>query len=250
MMSNSIGKALRGFVYWFLTKGPIGVTTGVLFKHRAFDGLGSVAVPLATKAATIGAIIYGVYEYPERVLIKRWLPSNLDCIELGCSIGVISRVILQKLEPKRRLIAVEASDELLTLAKRNSATAGFSSRFMPVHAAIHYDGDTVVFARHAEHIRGKIAKSAQGEGSTTPCATLAQVIRKSGLGSYSLVMDIEGSEFDLIAKDSANLSGCQVIIVELHGDESAKNAFINKLTQVGLVLAESKHSVFAFVRRL
>jgi len=247
-VSTSWANWLRGSIYWLLTAGPAGTICGWMLRRNVFDRLGPVYVPQESKSDTIGAIIFGMYEYPERVLIKRWLPSGLDCVELGSSIGIISRVILQKLDPTRRVFAVEASEELLDLAEKNVAAAGATSRFSPIHGAIHYDGDTVVFDHHAEHIRGKVAGSGQTDGVTTPCVTLAQVIRKSGLGPYSLVMDIEGSEFDLIDRDLKSLVECQAIIAELHGDEPAQNGFVSKLKQAGFLLAETKHSVFVFIR--
>jgi len=98
-------------------KGPCGLATGAILRGRAFDRLGRVAPPRKARADTITAIVYGVYEYPERVLIGRWLPTDMDCVELGCSIGDISRVVLSKLEPDYLLVAVEASQELLDLAE-------------------------------------------------------------------------------------------------------------------------------------
>ena len=117
-MSSKLGNIVRGFVYWALTAGPIGAAVGTLLRHRAFDRLGPVAVPRGTKPGTIGGIVFGVYEYPERVLIERWLPADLPCIELGCSIGVISRVILAKLRADQALIGVEASKDLLELSRK------------------------------------------------------------------------------------------------------------------------------------
>jgi FkbM family methyltransferase len=205
-------------------------------------------VPDNAKAGVIGGIAFGLYEYPERVLIGRWLPTDLDCVELGCSIGIVSRIILRKLKPMRRLLGVEASAELLDLARKNVSAAGFSSQFFPIHGAIHYDGPTVVFAHHPEHIRGKVTGSEQTEGVITPCVTLAQVIHSGGLEAYSLVIDIEGSEFDLVARDVESLVKCQAIVAELHGDEAAISGFVEDLEKAGFVVAENKHSVFAFVR--
>lgn len=246
--AHRCASALRGFAYWLVTKGPCGLATGAILRGRAFDRLGRVATPRKARADTIGAIVHGVYEYPERVLIGRWLPTNMDCVELGCSIGVISRVILSKLQPDCLLVAVEASQELLDLAERNVETAGFSSRFVPFVGAVHYDGDSVLFTHNNDHIRGKIADLDQVAGLEIPCVTLKQIIQKNNLKRFSLVMDIEGSEFDLIEKDPESLTGCQVIVAELHGDEETKNDFANKLHNLGFNLAEAKHSVFAFLR--
>jgi FkbM family methyltransferase len=237
---------LRGFIYWLITSGPIGAIAGRVFRNRCFDKLGPVILPAGAKPNVVSAVLFGVYEFQERTLINRWLPQDLDCVEFGSSIGVVSRVILEKLEVKRRLFAVEASAELLDLATRNVVAAGFSTRFTPIHGAVHYNGEHVVFEEHEEHIRGKIAGDGQSKGVTTPCVTLAQVIQQGGLDRYSLVMDIEGSEFDMIANDSKSLMRCQTIIVELHGDAESRQGFCNKLEALGFTLMEAKHSVFAF----
>lgn len=239
---------LRGFVYWILTSGPVGTVVGWIFRHRCFDRLGPVALPAGSKPDIAGAIVFGVYEYPERVLIERWLPRDLDCIELGTSIGVVSRVILRKLEVSRKLFAVEASVGLLDLAKINVAAAGFSSRFKSLHSAVHYHGDHVIFEEHEEHIRGRVATQEKTDGIAIPCTTLSRVIKTNFLGTYSLVMDIEGSEFDVITKDSESFTNCQAIIAEVHGDTESKNGLVKNIERMGFKLAEIKHSVFAFVR--
>jgi len=239
---------IRGFLYWILTAGPVGTAVGVILKNRAFDSLGPVAVPRKTKPGAIGSIVFGIYEYPERVLIERWLPSDVDCIELGCSIGVISRVILKKLRADKKLTGVEASASLLDLAKRNIAAAGFSERFNPVWGAVHYGSDSVAFAENADHIRGSVAAESTAGHKTVPCVTLA----KAATGTskpFSLVMDIEGSEFDVVANDLGSLANCRVIIAEVHGDTTRKAEFVEALNRGGFDLAETKHSVSAFVRR-
>lgn len=247
-MGNTLGNMVRGFVYWALTAGPVGVAVGKLLRHHAFDQHGPVAVPSGTKPDVIGGIVFGIYEYPERVLIERWLPPGADCIELGCSIGVISRVILHKLQTDYQLIAVEASADLVNLAEKNVAAAGFSSRFKSMHGAVHYHGDHVIFEEHEEHIRGKVATQDKTSSISVPCTTLSRVIKSNSLGMYSLVMDIEGSEFDVITKDSESLLTCQAIIAEVHGDAQKRAHFVDSVTKCGFKLVEVKHSVFAFVR--
>jgi FkbM family methyltransferase len=248
IMTRAIGSVIRGFGYWLLTAGPVGITVGTLLRHRAFDRLGPISVPRGTKPDIIGGIAFGIYEYPERVLIERWLPTDADCIELGCSIGVISRIILQKLQTDYQLIAVEASADLVNLAEINIAAAGFSSRFKSVHSAVHYHGDHVIFEEHEEHIRGRVATQEKAGGIAIPCTTLSRVLKNNFLGAYSLVMDIEGSEFDVITKDSESLVNCQAIIAEIHGDTKSKSDFVENIEGMGFKLAEIKHAVFAFVR--
>lgn len=244
----SLKSWLRGKIYWLITDGPVGTICGTIMRGRACDALGRVVLPEEAQAETVAAIAFGVYEYPERQLIGRWLPRDVDCVELGCSIGIISRVILSRLQPSCRLIAVEASQELLGLAKRNIQAANLSSRLVPLHGAIHYDGDYVVFANDANHIRGRVATSRHSSGTKTPCVLLNHIIRENKLQSFSLVMDIEGAEFDLIAHDIASLSGCKAMIAEIHGGEKEREEFVKTLANEGFNLMVSKHSVFAFLR--
>jgi FkbM family methyltransferase len=137
---------------------------------------------------------------------------------------------------------------LLDLAKINVAAAGFSSRFKSLHSAVHYHGDHVIFEEHEEHIRGRVATQEKTDGIAIPCTTLSRVIKTNFLGTYSLVMDIEGSEFDVITKDSESFTNCQAIIAEVHGDTESKNGLVKNIERMGFKLAEIKHSVFAFVR--
>ena len=239
---------LRGFVYWLLTAGPIGAIAGRVFRNRCFDYLGPVLLPAKAKPEVISAVLFRVYEFQERTLINRWLPRDFDCVEFGSSIGIISRIILNRLQVNRRLFAVEASAELLALAKKNIDAAGFSTRVTTIHGAVHYAGDHVVFEEHDEHVRGRIAGAGKSKGVTTPCVTLEQVIQQSGLDRYSLVMDIEGSEFDVVAKDLKSLVACQAIIAELHGNEFTNDGFVRQLNQAGFALVDNKHSVFTFIR--
>jgi len=248
-MIHYIISSAKSFAYWLLTEGPIGALTGAILESRVYDRRGPVIVPIATKRALIAAIVYGVYEYPERVLIRRWLPRNMNCIELGCSIGIVSRLILRSLDPSCRLIAVEASKALFNLAQTNISAAGFSDRFIPIFGAISYEGDYVEFAEQAgHHTSGRIADNRSSEGVRTPTVQLRE-LKQVLNGPYSLVMDIEGSEFDLLEKDAESLSDCYAIIAELHGDKSSETAFVKALIERGFVLAEVKHSVYAFLRR-
>lgn len=225
------------------------MVTGTILRHNTFDRLGRVTVPRNTKPSTIGAIVFGIYEYPERVLVERWLPPDLDCVELGCSIGIISRVILKKIHSDRKLTSVEACKDLLDLSKKNVSAAGFSDRFIPLHGAVHYQGDFVVFSNHEDHVRGTVRRGALRSGTLTPCVTLSNALQRATSGPYSLVMDIEGSEFDLLANDLDSLGMCQTIIAELHGSEASINALKATLAANDFELAEAKHSVFVFVRQ-
>ena len=106
----------------------------------------------------------------------------------------------------------------------------------------------MAFSNDKDHIRGRIDQSNSQVGTPTQCVTLSQLLKHAEAQPYSLVMDIEGSEFDLLAHDTESLVNCRAIIVELHGSKSSNETFASTLAEHSFTLAEAKHSVFAFVK--
>ena len=78
--------------------------------------LSNEAVPDRIRAA----VFWHLYERAEIQLIKRYLPRDLDVIELGSSFGVTAAHALARLDPERRLVAVEANETLLPALRQAS----------------------------------------------------------------------------------------------------------------------------------
>lgn len=237
---------VKGFAYWLATSSPLASALGSAIRYRPFDAHGRLSVPHNISPKAVTAIACGAYEYSERYLIRKWLPQNLDVVELGASIGIISREILSRIEPQRRLFAVEALQQLVDLATVNIAVKFPSQRWQVKQGAIAYGCDAVAFARGSEHIAGRIS----GEGTDEIKATsVARICQDFGIGEYSLVMDIEGAEHEVLRHDLQSLERCRCVIVELHGEQAAKDTFCRTLQGVGMQIVERKHSVAVFLRK-
>src|SRR5687767_8382869 len=66
-------------------------------------------------------IRFGLFERAECRFVRQWLRSDLDVIELGAGIGVVSSLISTRLDRGRLLLAVEANPDLLDLLRSNLA---------------------------------------------------------------------------------------------------------------------------------
>jgi len=242
---------LRACCYKALSDSWITKLVGRCFSQRAFDKFGPVRLPPGCTTSLTSGIIFGIYEYSERFLIRKFLPSNVDVVELGASIGIVSRDILQRLEPSQRLIAVEALPSLAELARRNISMAHPGRDWIVLEAAIAYGTDRVFFEAGVEHTSGRIKSDVvqKGESCTVVKAhTLSWLLNHFNVGEFSLVMDIEGAEYALVAEDSDLLKRCRCLIAELHGTAAQKEMFHITLVKAGLKLIEIKHSVVAYQR--
>ena len=247
MRKSAIIKSSNGFIYWLVTASPLAAALGSVIRCFPFDRLGPLTLPETTPAETVTGIACGAYEYSERYLIRRWLPSQFDVVELGASIGIVSREILNKLEPRTKLVAVEAMPLLAEIAEKNIGKRQPVQQWSMIQAAIAYGCKDVSFETGASHIAGKIA--AKGSGSLhLQTKALASILSEFGLVEYSLVMDIEGAEYEVLRHDSESLATCRCIIAELHGERTEKQFFCQHLENIGMKFMERKHSVVVFTR--
>lgn len=189
-------------------------------RGRTFD-----ARDAAVTDEAAAAIVWGFYESSERRFVQKYLPRDRDVIELGSSLGVVTSHIAHRLAPGRKLVCVEANARLLGTLRSNVArnSDGVDARF--VNAAVAYDGPTVDFAVCDDLLGSKVA----GQGATNltrvPAVTLSGLRAEHGLDEYSLVMDIEGAEVDIVFGPSDELAGCRLIIAELHNTARAGQTY-------------------------
>lgn len=244
-------QCVRGFIYWLLTNSPFAFLVGTVFRKEVPCGSGYIVVPEDASPYTRSGIVFGAYEYSERFLIKKWLPSNLDVVELGSSIGIVSRDILTHITYPHRLISVEALEPLARLAEMNVARLHPRTRWHILPRAVAYNSQEVLFNAARNHVAGRIVSSGSdgcSHATAVRAVTLANLIDQFALGDYSLVMDIEGAEHAVLTHDKSAIDRCQCLISELHGSERDKDMFCKTLTSLGMMLVERKHSVVAFVR--
>lgn len=241
-------KKITAFLYWLGTASPLAWLLGNILKNKTYDSFGAVYLPINTSPRISSSILFNLYERPERVAIRRWLPANFDCIEVGASIGIVSREILAKLNPDKKLHALEAIPELCALARKNVDAFGKIENFSITQKAIAYNSKNVNFISDYDHIAGRASGSGGQQSLSVPGITLNEFVNSQTQQGFSLVMDIEGMEFEVLAKDCMIFDRCQCLVVELHGNSFEKENFNKTVIKAGLKLVESKHNVHVFKR--
>jgi FkbM family methyltransferase len=190
-------------------------------------------------------IIRGHYEIAEKTLIERHLPPDLPVIELGGSIGVISAIIRRRLQPAAPMVVVEANPRIVDLCKKNAASG--AGRVEVLNAAISYAGGSIGFAASDDYLSGRIADRPDTASVVVETTTLAAVSRS--FEEFSLVMDIEGAEYDVFENDVDALRRCRLAIVEIHPDASRTEEYFLKLAErSGFKMIDREADVLALAR--
>lgn len=191
-------------------------------------------------------IIRGTYEAAENRLIERHLDSLTPVVELGGSIGIISAVIRRKLSPDTPMTVVEANPNIVGLCERNVRMAAGPVRV--VNAAVSYGPDKVTFDASDDYLSGKIARDGTSGSIRVDTVTLEDVC--DGLDRFTLVMDIEGAEYDVFRNGTEALQHCRLAIVEIHPDaEQAEADFFALAAMHGFEVIDREADVIVLARR-
>ena len=166
------------------------------------------------------SLFWGIYESAEMRFVKSYLRRDLDVVELGSSLGVVSAQIARLIAPSRTLICVEANPDLISVIEKNVRQNCALARNRIVHGALSYDrGEKqshVAFALNADNTTSCLAGGeAGGEVVQVPALTLEELLKDHGIGEFALVSDVEGAEIGFIENDGG-LSLCRQLIIELH----------------------------------
>lgn len=179
------------------------------------------ATTSVTSAKTRASLFWGMYESAELRLVSKYLRSDLDVVELGSSIGVVSAHIAQRLGSNRRMVCVEASPSLLPTLEANVKANAPDAMVTFLNRAIAYvaPGESVAFSVSRNNVASHVGR---GDREVHVAATqLSELLRSAEIREYALVCDIEGAEAGIIHHDSRALGTCKQIIIELHQTEIA-----------------------------
>lgn len=162
----------------------------------------------------LAALTFNLYESKEILFLNNYLRTDLPCIELGSSIGIVSSQIC-KLN-KNKKIFVEANPNLIKTIHANLLLNKFSD-FEIINAAIAYGtGDTVSFNFGNSNLTGTINQSKKQQAIVNK-TNLKNILKQDPeITEFTLVMDIEGAELALIENEAESLMNCKQIIAEFH----------------------------------
>ena len=138
------------------------------------------------------ALFWGIYESAEVRFVKEYLRGDLDVVELGSSLGVVSCQILRKLRPGSRLVCVEANPHLLGILRKNLERHSDGHNVTVIHGAVAKpsNGDSSVHLilgedNTASHVA---ADSAAKETVVVPSLKLSEILRDNHIDkNFSLV---------------------------------------------------------------
>lgn len=214
-----------------------------------------VRLPPRTKLGIRHAIATGSYEDAERDLIGQYLQSDLPVIELGGCLGLVSRVISEKLELEVDHLIVEANPALLDYCRWNAETERRRPKTSVVHKAIAYGDQVVRFHASANAHNSRLSEEGSKSGTIdVPAITLAGLVEMIGdPQAYTLVSDVEGAEFDIFEHDGEALKSCALALVEVHPAVFEKrgqslDAFLDLVAGCGMKFVDHVEDVYAFAR--
>lgn len=220
-------------------------------KNFNFAGL-PIELPETIHWDVLKQLVRGTYEDAERQLISRYLDPKIPVVELGGSIGVVSAFLRSRLDPQTPLIVVEANPRVLSLCERNALRGDTENVTQVLLGAITYDKDVVEFEISDDSLSNRIGTGKASEVAKVPTISLSEV--GGDFEEFSLVMDIEGAEFDLIERETKILRNCRLMIAEIHphyfpGDQNrSKESFLASANAAGLNLAGEMDNVLVLTR--
>lgn len=165
------------------------------------------------------SIFWGIYESAEVRFIRKYLRSDLDVVELGASIGIVTTQILDRIDENQKLIAVEANPYLVNTLRNNLLLNSRFNNFSIINKAINYDDKNEVrFYIEKENVNSSTKKN-DGSFIKAVSTKLSEILTINGLSSYILVCDIEGTEIDILLNEPEHLINCEQLFIELHNTE-------------------------------
>lgn len=152
------------------------------------------------------------YEADERALVRRHVQGPDRIIELGGCLGVVSCVANKLLDDPAAHVVVEGNPLCIPVLEQNKTlnAAGFRIE----HCAVS-GGSEVSFFIHPVYIVGGTTQRKTDRVCRVPGKSLASLDAEFGPFTV-LIMDVEGSEWEVLAESQAVLQNYRLVIAELH----------------------------------
>ena len=159
------------------------------------------------------------------------LPSVRSFVDLGGNAGMASLYMASKFQLER-LLVVEANPRLVPVIHRTLANVPGDVSVLNAAIVGASDPNGITFSIAKNHRMSSVDSSVGGVEVRVPALGLGDLLEQYNLrGADLLKMDIEGSEFDVLARDSDALHSFRSIFVEVHGPH--RDAFVADLSKLG-----------------
>jgi FkbM family methyltransferase len=199
------------------------------------------------------SLFWGLYEKAEINFVLQFMRRDLDVVELGASLGVVSVHISQLRGAEQKHICVEANPHLIETIRKNLAVNSGGQVTAVLNRAIDYRNPLETeFGISKDNLASRLRGEERDQLIRVKTVTLSEILRNYQIENFVLVSDIEGAEAGLILNDGPALKQCRQIIVELHathyqGKTYSVNDLRAKIESVhGFSLIASRGDVFVF----
>jgi FkbM family methyltransferase len=190
-------------------------------------------------------LLSGAYEKPEREAVLRYLQPQWSVIELGACIGVVSCITNKLLENPANHLVLEVNPLVLPHLQLNRDANGCA--FQIIDKALAYDTDTVTFHPLADFWGNSLYHAGGQPPVTVKTTTLENLLQERSFGSFALICDIEGQEYELISREPETIRRAELIVLEVHPHILGKEKvefLLSTLKNLGFgILSQSKNVI-------
>jgi FkbM family methyltransferase len=181
-------------------------------------------------------------EYPEQIMILRFLTANSRVLELGANVGRSTLVIATILEDSKNLVALECNPTSAARLKLNRDSNGYafsiepsalSSRKLVQRLWATKPADSVVASRSESDIKSPTVTVVKDHKDTEPWTpvstiTLPELRDKYPIPFDTLVADCEGALYWILMDSPDFLDGIRTVIVENDYQDISHKEFVER----------------------
>lgn len=175
-------------------------------------------------------LYFDIYEGPERALAHKWIHPDARVLELGGCVGVVACVVNKMLDQPQSHVVVEANPTLIDILRANRDANGCSFQIEDRIVSRSPESDFYI----GKLMTANRKDSGAGRRVTVGTVTLESLEAERGVKFDTVIMDIEGGEFDFFAENAARLAELNLVILELHA---------------GILTADQVDSCYSALRR-
>jgi FkbM family methyltransferase len=245
-------RTARAKYHWMLDSWLIGTWVGLRGNRVRFDSVSITLDNPTIRSREKSNLFFGLYESSEIGLARKWIPRGIPLIEFGASIGVVSCITNRLLRKPTDHVVVEANSRIVPTLEKNRDLNKCS--FSVKNAALSYGVDTVEFYVSRFFVQSSVHDRGNNTSVkiTVPTVSLAKVLDQYGYKTVSLVVDVEGTEIDLIKNEGQLLrERVATFILETHPNivgDAATQEMLATIKSLGfeMVDAVSDYSVMVF----
>ncbi|MDY6774083.1 MAG: FkbM family methyltransferase [Candidatus Nanohaloarchaea archaeon] len=182
------------------------------------------------------------YEAAEEKLLDAYLPRETPVIELGGGAGFIACKTCQLVDAPQAV--VEPNPEMMPVLERNRDLNGCD--FVIEEKAYHPEEKEVELSIPDSFLGTSLER--EGRTIETEATNLEDLVEEHGFEKFSLVIDIEGTEYELLEEEADILEErCEFLVVEFHPfREKDMERYRQKIRDAGFKLLESETTVEAY----